>query len=166
VTEGYAILQPRVGIRCPAPNRSRFARLFASDPGIDPYIEWFPMFYQDVFHEGRSSAREFYDVDARPAGDRERCGKASSARSVEGVRGDRGLVSDVLLFEEYPSSYPADVSRRYRWIRGDCQIAPWLLAHVPGGDGNRVPNPLSSFRAEDTGQHSPQPDTGGACWRC
>jgi len=43
-----------------------------------------------------------------------------------------GLLSDVLLYEEYPSSYSADVSRRHRWIRGDWQIAQWLLPGVPG----------------------------------
>ena len=38
-----------------------------------------------------------------------------------------------------------DVSRRYRWIRGDWQIAPWLGSHVPTADGKLVPNPLSAL---------------------
>ena len=42
-----------------------------------------------------------------------------------------------MLFEDYPSAYPADVSRRYRWIRGDWQIAPWLLPRVPGARRGR-----------------------------
>src|SRR5205085_375669 len=37
VTEGYSILQPRVGIALPSASRSLFARLFAGDAGIDPY---------------------------------------------------------------------------------------------------------------------------------
>jgi hypothetical protein len=37
VTEGYGILQPRVGISIPSANRSRCARHFAGDPAIDPY---------------------------------------------------------------------------------------------------------------------------------
>ncbi|MBN1507171.1 MAG: hypothetical protein JW955_10020, partial [Sedimentisphaerales bacterium] len=48
-----------------------------------------------------------------------------------------------LLYEEYPSRYSADVSRRHRWIRGDWQIARWLLPGVPGLDGSRRKNPLS-----------------------
>jgi hypothetical protein len=36
VTEGYTILQPRVGVSMPSASRSRFAMLFAGDAGIDP----------------------------------------------------------------------------------------------------------------------------------
>ena len=45
-----------------------------------------------------------------------------------------GLLSDVQLYEEYPSRYSADVSRRHRWIRGDWQIAQWVMPGVPGPD--------------------------------
>jgi cyclic beta-1,2-glucan synthetase len=51
----------------------------------------------------------------------------------------------VLLYEEYPSRYSADVSRRHRWIRGDWQIARWLLPGVPGLEGSRRKNPLSGL---------------------
>ena len=48
------------------------------------------------------------------------------------------------LYEDYPSRYSADVSRRHRWIRGDWQIARWLLPRVPQPDGEaRSANPLS-----------------------
>ena len=46
---------------------------------------------------------------------------------LEGAYGRSGLVSDVMLFEDYPPTYAADVSRRHRWIRGDWQIARWLV---------------------------------------
>jgi len=36
-----------------------------------------------------------------------------------------------------------DVDRRHRWIRGDWQIARWLLPQVPGAEDRRVANPLS-----------------------
>ena len=45
-----------------------------------------------------------------------------------------------------PSRYLADVSRRHRWIRGDWQIAPWLLP--PGARAVRAAscdNPLSAL---------------------
>ena len=50
------------------------------------------------------------------------------------------------LYEEYPSRYPADVSRRHRWMRGDWQIARWLLPRVRGSGrrcGSR--NPISAL---------------------
>src|SRR6185312_8947262 len=53
-----------------------------------------------------------------------------------------GLLSDVQLYEDYPATYDADVARRHRWIRGDWQIARWILPHVPG-QGNALKNPLS-----------------------
>ncbi|MDO8597352.1 MAG: hypothetical protein Q7R45_12110, partial [Sulfuricaulis sp.] len=48
-------------------------------------------------------------------------------------------MSDVQLYEEYPSRYSADVSRRHRWIRGDWQIASWLLPRVPGNRADTEP---------------------------
>ena len=62
---------------------------------------------------------------------------------LEGAVARAGLVSDVLLFEDYPSSYAADVSRRSRWMRGDWQIAAWLGRRVPGAEGRRIENPMS-----------------------
>ena len=37
VTKGYGILQPRVVTSLPGSNRSRYARLFGGESGIDPY---------------------------------------------------------------------------------------------------------------------------------
>ena len=37
VVEGYGILQPQVAVSMPRTNRSRYARLWGSEPGIDPY---------------------------------------------------------------------------------------------------------------------------------
>src|SRR3970282_411341 len=62
---------------------------------------------------------------------------------LEGCYARAGLLSDVQLYEDYPSRYSADVSRRHRWIRGDWQIARWLLPHVPGEGAGRQGNPLS-----------------------
>src|SRR5690606_17287888 len=36
VRDGYAILQPRVGVSLPSAQRSRFVQLFAGEPGVDP----------------------------------------------------------------------------------------------------------------------------------
>ena len=49
------------------------------------------------------------------------------------------------LFEDHPSRYTADVNRRHRWIRGDWQIARWLLPHVPSANGQSVHNTLSAL---------------------
>lgn len=147
VTEGYGVLQPRVGISMPSANRSRFARLFAGEPGIDPYTHAVSDVYQDVFEEGSFIGKGIYDLDMfrRAIGGRLPENRVLSHDLLEGGHARSGLVSDVLLFEEYPWSYPADVSRRYRWIRGDWQITPWLLRRVPGANGRRVRNPISGL---------------------
>jgi hypothetical protein len=64
---------------------------------------------------------------------------------LEGCYARSGLLSDAQLQEEYPSTYAADMGRRHRWIRGDWQLAGWLLPLVPGPDGRRVANPLSAL---------------------
>ena len=64
---------------------------------------------------------------------------------VEGCYARAGLLSDVQLYEEYAARYSADVSRRQRWIRGDWQIARWLLPGVPGPGTRRQQNPLSAL---------------------
>ena len=151
VTEGYGILQPRVAVSLPGTNRSRYARLFGSEPGIDPYTRAVSDVYQDVFGEGSFIGKGIYDVDAfeRSLKGRFPENRILSHDLLEGCYARAGLLSDVQLYEEYPSRYSADVSRRHRWIRGDWQIASWLLPRVPGNradsDAGRRQNPLSAL---------------------
>ncbi|MDP1952289.1 MAG: cyclic beta 1-2 glucan synthetase, partial [Betaproteobacteria bacterium] len=149
VIAGYGILQPRVAVSLPGTNRSRYARLFGSEPGIDPYTRAVSDVYQDVFDEGSFIGKGIYDVDAfeQALNGRFPENRILSHDLLEGCYARAGLLSDEQLYEEYPSSYSADVGRRHRWIRGDWQIASWLLRRVPG-DGRdaatrRRPNPLS-----------------------
>ena len=145
VTEGYGILQPRVAVSLPGANRSRYARLCGSEPGIDPYTRAVSDVYQDLFGEGSFIGKGIYDVDAfeRATGGRFPENRILSHDLLEGCYARAGLLSDVQLYEEYPSRYSADVSRRHRWIRGDWQIAQWLLPCVPGPDARLQKNPLS-----------------------
>ena len=64
---------------------------------------------------------------------------------LEGCYARSGLLSDVLLYEDYPASYASDVRRHERWIRGDWQIVSWLLPRVPTADRRSEPNPLSGL---------------------
>ena len=147
VTEGYGILQPRVSVSLPGANRSWFARMHAGDPGIDPYTRAVSDVYQDVFGEGSFIGKGIYDVDAfeRALGGRFPENRILSHDLLEGCYARSGLLSDVQLYEEYPSTYGADISRRHRWIRGDWQLAGWLLSRVPGPGKRRLRNPLSAL---------------------
>ncbi len=145
VVAGYTILQPRVAISLSGANRSPYARLCGSDPGIDPYTRAVSDVYQDLFGEGSFIGKGIYEVDTfeRALANRFPDNLILSHDLLEGCYARAGLQSDVQLYEEYPSRYSADVNRRYRWIRGDWQIARWLLPWVPGPDGKVRKNPLS-----------------------
>ena len=147
VTEGHGILQPRMADTLSGTTRSRYARLFGSEPGIDPYTRAVSDVYQDVFDEGSFIGKGIYDVDAFEQALKGRFpeNRILSHDLLEGCHARAGLLSDVNLNEEYPSSYIADVNRRHRWIRGDWQIAAWLLSRVPGPGDARRRNPLSGL---------------------
>jgi cellobiose phosphorylase len=145
VVEGYSILQPRVAITMASARRSGFSRLFAGEPGIDPYTRAVSNVYQDVFAEGSFIGKGIYDVDAfqEALGGKLPEDRILSHDLLEGAYARAGLVSDVLLFEDFPSDYSVEVSRRHRWMRGDWQIMAWLRSTVPGAGAQRVRNPVS-----------------------
>jgi cellobiose phosphorylase len=144
VKDGYAIMQPRVEPNLPTSLRSWFSKLHSGDLGIDPYTLIVSDVYQDLFGEGSFIGKGIYDIDFF-----ERlCGyfpenTILSHDLLEGCHGRCALISDVILYEDYPSSYAIDVSRRHRWIRGDWQILGWLFPRVRGSDGGWVKNPVS-----------------------
>ncbi len=142
VPDGYSILQPRMAVSVSGTNRSRYARLFGTDAGIDPYTRAVSDVYQDVFGEGSFIGKGIYDVDAFERALKERFpeNRILSHDLLEGCYARSALMSDVQLYEDYPASYRADVSRRHRWIRGDWQIAGWLMSRVPAPRRDSMPD--------------------------
>jgi cellobiose phosphorylase len=159
IVEGYAILQPRASVSLTSAGQSRFTKLFAGDSGLDPYTREISDVYQDVFGEGSFIGKGIYDVDAfRQAVDgRFPENLILSHDLLEGGYARSALVSDVDFIEEHPASYAIESSRRHRWVRGDWQLAGWLLPSVPGSAAasglnapigskpKRLPNPLSAL---------------------
>ncbi|MDX1988080.1 MAG: glucoamylase family protein [Candidatus Obscuribacter sp.] len=133
VRQGFGILQPRVAVSLPGTNRSAYAAMHGNEPGIDPYTRTVSDVYQDLFQEGSFIGKGIYQVAAFEAvlAGRFPDNSILSHDLFEGCYLRSGLVSDVQLYEEYPSSYLADMTRRYRWIRGDWQLLPWLMPLVP-----------------------------------
>jgi len=147
VTAGYGILQPRVDLSLPGANNSIFARMHGNDLGIDPYTRATSDVYQDLFDEGSFIGKGIYDIDIFRKGLDGRFpeNRILSHDLLEGCYIRSGLLSDVQLYEEYPSKYSADVKRRHRWIRGDWQIASWVLPWVPAPVKGLKRNPLSGL---------------------
>jgi len=147
VVSGYGILQPRVAVSLPGTNRSRLARLYGGEPGIDPYTRAVSDVYQDVFGEGSFIGKGIYDIAAfeRALGGCFPENRILSHDLLEGCYARAGLLSDVQLYEDCPASYRADVIRRHRWMRGDWQLVGWLFRRVPGEGLCRHRNPLSNL---------------------
>ena len=119
----------------------------------------------------RSSARAFTTSMPSSGASRPLSGKPDpEPRSAGGVLCPLGLVSDVKLYEEYPSRYTVDVGRRHRWIRGDWQIARGSCRGFrvrTRGAWNE--SALAAVALEDSRQPAPQPGPGRAdaaacCW--
>ncbi len=144
VVRGYGILQPRVGVSLPSAERSRFASVSSGHPGVDPYSTAVSDVYQDLYGEGSYTGKGIYDVDAFELATHGRFPEDTllSHDLIEGNYARAGLATDVIVYDDYPSSYVAYTRRKHRWIRGDWQLLPWLGPSVPSAHGSE-PNHLS-----------------------
>lgn len=148
VVAGYSILQPRIEIKPTSANQSRFTRIFAGDVGMDLYTRAVSDVYQDLFGEGSYVGKGIYDVDVMEACLARRIPENTllSHDLFEGIHARVALVSDILLFEEYPARYLAYTRRMHRWIRGDWQLLPWLFPRIPTDQaGQTLPNTFSTL---------------------
>ena len=145
VVEGYSIIQPRVCTSLPSATASRFSRLFADPTGLDPYCHTVSDVYQDLADEGTFYGKGIYDPRVFHQVLARRFPEATilSHDLLEGAYLRTGLASDIVLLDLFPRTYQTFARRQHRWIRGDWQIAAWLLPRVPTADRGRAANPLS-----------------------
>ncbi len=145
VTEGYGILQPRIGIAVQSASRSRLASIFSGQNGFDIYTRAISDAYQDLFGEGIFTGKGIYEVATLHAVLDRRFPRNAllSHDLIEGAYARAGQATDVELIDDYPSHYSAYSRRKHRWVRGDWQIAQWMFSHVPEESGKLGPNPIS-----------------------
>ena len=142
---GYAVIQPRVSIALPGATATRFTSVFADASGTDPYSRTVSDVHQDLFQEAMFHGKAIYDVRAFHTILKDRFPDETilSHDLIEGAHVGVGLATDIELFEHLPVDYGSFASREHRWIRGDWQIARWIMPRVPMGGGRREANPLS-----------------------
>jgi cyclic beta-1,2-glucan synthetase len=147
VTEGYGILQPRVGVSVQSASRSRLASIYSGQTGFDIYTRAISDAYQDLFGEGIFTGKGIYEIHALHAVLDRRFPRNSllSHDLIEGSYARVGLATDVEVIDDYPSHYSAYTRRKHRWLRGDWQIAQWLFSKVPDESGKYVRNPISTI---------------------
>jgi cyclic beta-1,2-glucan synthetase len=141
VVEGYAILQPRVTPTLPTDRAgSLFQRIFSGPAGIDPYSSATSDVYQDLLAEGSYTGKGIYDVDAFEAALAGRVPDNTllSHDLFEGTFARAGLVTDIEVFDEFPSQYQVAAARQHRWARGDWQLLPWIFGHARDQNGSRA----------------------------
>ncbi len=145
VTEGYGILQPRVGISVHSATRSRLAAIYSGQTGFDIYSRAISDAYQDLYGEGIFTGKGIYDVDAlRQVLERRFPRNALLSHDlIEGAYARAGLVSDIEVIDDYPSHYSAYNRRKHRWLRGDWQIVRWIFNKVPDESRHLVENPIA-----------------------
>ncbi|HSO29142.1 MAG TPA: glucoamylase family protein, partial [Candidatus Sulfomarinibacteraceae bacterium] len=140
VTHGYGVLQPRITSTLPTEHEaSVFQQIFSGPAGIDPYASAVSDVYQDLFGEGSFTGKGIYDLDAFSAAMAGRVPENAllSHDLFEGIFARAGLVTDVELFDEFPSNYLVSAARQHRWARGDWQLLPWILGRARDELGRR-----------------------------
>ncbi|MDQ1728545.1 MAG: cyclic beta,2-glucan synthetase [Pyrinomonadaceae bacterium] len=144
VKRGYGIVQPRVSISLVSASRSRFARIFSGNTGIDPYTTAVSDVYQDLLGAGNFTGKGLYDVDAFQAALADRVPENAllSHDLFESLFARAALATDIELLDDYPLSYDAYARRQHRWTRGDWQILRWIFPSVPDAQGQQKRNPL------------------------
>ena len=145
VTEGYGILQPRVGISVRSSTRSRLASIYSGQTGFDIYSRAISDVYQDLYGEGIFTGKGIYDIDALRQVLEHRFPRNAllSHDLIEGAYARAGLISDTEVIDDYPSHYSAYNRRKHRWLRGDWQIVRWIFNRVPDESRRMVQNPIS-----------------------
>ena len=141
---GYSIIQPRVSISLPNATATRFTRILSDAHGTDPYCQAVSDVYQDLAGEGIFHGKAIYDVRAfhQILGNRFPSATLLSHDLIEGAHVGVAFAGDIELFEGMPLDYASFSQRQHRWIRGDWQIARWMLPRVRAAEGGREPNPL------------------------
>ncbi|MEP7313155.1 MAG: glucoamylase family protein, partial [Pseudomonadota bacterium] len=130
VVRGYGLLQPRITPTLPGvEERSLYRDIVTSGSGIDPYAAAVSDVYQDVFGQGLFTGKGLYVLDAFEAAMADRVPENAllSHDLFEGLFARCALVSDIELFEDFPSHSEVAAARAHRWIRGDWQLLPWIL---------------------------------------
>lgn len=162
VTEGHAVIQPRMIPSLLLTSDSAFARLTAGAAGLDSYAKAASDLYQELFDEGIYCGKGILDIDVfLRACDgffpRERI---LSHDLAEGNLLRAALATQTVLSDGTPKNALSYYMRQHRWLRGDLQILPYLFRFVRNEAGEVIRNPmnlLSRFKIADNFMRAAEP---------
>ncbi len=159
----FTLIQPRVSPSLPSAASTVFSRIFTDPVGTDPYTKAVSNAYQDLSGEGSYIGKGIYDVRAfqRTLAERFPDERLLSHDLIEGAHVRTALATDIELFDEFPSDYVSYSRRQHRWIRGDWQIAEWILPQCPESQAREGAQPAGSLEPlENIRQPAAQPGPG------
>ncbi len=141
---GYTFIQPQVRQWFKNRHRFRLPRIFFDEKRFSAYSTVFPEVYQDVFLEGSYAGKGSFHVDGFLAAldTTLPTDQILSHDLLEGSLARTAYAADIDVFDEFPRSLRAFLSRSHRWTRGDWQILDWLFGHVRNERNETIPNTL------------------------
>ena len=147
LAHGYTFIQPHVKQWFKNRHRFRLPRIFFDEKRFSTYSTVFPEIYQDLFLEGSFAGKGSFHVDAFLAALDETLptDQILSHDLLEGALARTAYAADIDVFDEFPKSLRAMLSRNHRWTRGDWQIVDWLTSRVRDEHGNIHANTLSNI---------------------
>ena len=159
VVKGYGILQPKISVSNASANQTFFSFLHGERSFLDLYSGATSNPYQDLFGRGIFTGKGIYDARVFDQLLRRRFPENAilSHDLLEGSFLRAGLVTDIELQDNYPSSFLSSISRSHRWVRGDWQLLPWLKKNAPNQDGQKTPlalPPITRWQMIDDLRHS------------
>ncbi len=144
VTEGYAIMQPRMETSLEAAGKTPFSRLISGCGGSDVYSTAAYETYQTLFGEGNFCGKGIFDVKIYW----ELLENAFAPETIlshdllEGTRLRCAYLSGVTATDSCPKTAASYFNRLHRWIRGDTQAAAYAgNTIVTGSAAERAPSP-------------------------
>ena len=126
-----AVISLKSRTRVASANKTLYAKLFSYAVGRDLYSSHALSESRDVFCKGNFTGKGIYKVEkfytatynAFPDN------RILSHDFVEGEFAS-SMDSDIEVLESAPESYSQFLSRQLRWLRGDCQLLPYLWGKV------------------------------------
>ena len=129
VTEGHALIHPRMSTELQSAGSTDFALIFAGAGGSDPYGALCGELYMDAFQSGGFAGKGILDakvlLDCAEA--HFPAGRILSHDALEGAYLHGAFMGDTEFSDGFPAKPLSYYRRLHRWVRGDWQNAPWIF---------------------------------------
>ncbi len=150
ITEGYGMLQPRMGSELEAARKTPFARLFCGSGGTELYAFAGFDLYQTLFGRGNFCGKGMFDKTSfyETLCTEGACFPEEQVLSHDILEGERlrcACVTDISFTDSFPRNELSYFRRHHRWVRGDVQNLYFAFA----GEKKTHLDSLSRFKLID-----------------